>query len=171
MRTLEKKLIKEAASGHTQNVKKLLDKGVNINAVGKYGYTALIAASWASYSETVEYLLSKGADPNIASADNATALFAAVARNSLPCVKSLVEYGANPDICRETEFQNENDSLGSSPIHIAIYNKSYEIAILLIDGGAHLNHIHYGRTPIQAARHNGFDKLTRYLEILKTKKS
>jgi len=45
-------------------VKLLIERGVDINAVGQYGWTALHQASYQGLTDVIEYLVSKGADIN-----------------------------------------------------------------------------------------------------------
>jgi uncharacterized protein len=47
-----------------ETVKLLAEHGVDINAVGQYGWTALHAASYQGLKDVIEYLVSKGADVN-----------------------------------------------------------------------------------------------------------
>jgi serine/threonine-protein phosphatase 6 regulatory ankyrin repeat subunit A/serine/threonine-protein phosphatase 6 regulatory ankyrin repeat subunit B len=45
-------------------VKLLVEHGVDVNAVGQYGWTALHAAAYQGLTEVIDYLVSKGADVN-----------------------------------------------------------------------------------------------------------
>jgi len=45
-------------------VKLLVENGVDVNAVGQYGWTALHAAAYQGLTEVIDYLVSKGADVN-----------------------------------------------------------------------------------------------------------
>jgi ankyrin repeat protein len=45
-------------------VKLLIERGVDINAVGQYGWTALHQASYQGLTDVIEYLVSKGANVN-----------------------------------------------------------------------------------------------------------
>jgi ankyrin repeat protein len=45
-------------------VKLLIERGVDIKAVGQYGWTALHQASYQGLTDVIEYLVSKGADIN-----------------------------------------------------------------------------------------------------------
>lgn len=52
-----------AAAGNLTEVKKILDKGRNIEAIDKkYGWTALMRASFNGHPEVVKELLNRGAD-------------------------------------------------------------------------------------------------------------
>ena len=55
-------------------VKELLDRGLEINARDKDGYTILILSAEGFYRPTVAYLLGHGADPNATAKDGTTAL-------------------------------------------------------------------------------------------------
>ncbi|GAB4469435.1 MAG: hypothetical protein OHK0029_42070 [Armatimonadaceae bacterium] len=56
-----------ARSGDTEMVQLLLDRGADINARGRFGYTALMAAAQGGYVSVVQLLLEKGADPDLVS--------------------------------------------------------------------------------------------------------
>jgi uncharacterized protein len=45
-------------------VKLLVEQGIDVNAVGQYGWTALHAAAYQGLTDVIEYLVSKGADVN-----------------------------------------------------------------------------------------------------------
>jgi serine/threonine-protein phosphatase 6 regulatory ankyrin repeat subunit B len=53
-----------AEGGYTETVQLLIDKGVNVNAKGKYGMTALILASVRGHASIVGLLADRGADIN-----------------------------------------------------------------------------------------------------------
>ena len=61
--TLDVSLLVTAASkGNMHIIKYLVNHGIDVNQVGKYGITALLEASTSNRARVVEYLLSKGAN-------------------------------------------------------------------------------------------------------------
>ena len=58
-------LVYSAWHGDTDNVRCLLESGVNINAKDENGKTALMAAAGQGRVETVKFLIEKGADVNV----------------------------------------------------------------------------------------------------------
>ena len=54
-------LVRAAAQGNTEEVRKLLDGGVDVNECNEIGQTALITAAMADKEETCRFLLEKGA--------------------------------------------------------------------------------------------------------------
>ena len=94
----EKTLISAASYGHTETVKYLLKKGVNVNAKDKRsGETALIAAVRIGHTETVKVLLDNGADVNI-KIKNSTPLIAAAMVGNAEAVKLLLDNDADVNL-------------------------------------------------------------------------
>jgi ankyrin repeat protein len=92
----------EAAYGNITGVQAALEKGANINATDKDGWTALIRAMNYNYRgveavklPTVNLLLSKGADVNAKANDGRTALIFAAAHKDVELVKLLLSKGAD----------------------------------------------------------------------------
>ncbi len=57
-------LIDAAKEGDLNKVRKLLDKGANVDTKDKYGHTPVILASMKNYPEIVKVLLEAGVDIN-----------------------------------------------------------------------------------------------------------
>jgi ankyrin repeat protein len=81
--------IRAAGSGHLGRVKRALRQGVNINAVGESGDTALMAASASSCHDMIRYLLARGADPRRTNYKGITAFEVAIAHNRLDTAELL----------------------------------------------------------------------------------
>ena len=70
LKELGHQLLAAAEEGKVESIRKLLDKGVDINYRGELGETALIVAAMELRLEAIKFLLEKGADKSIkASAD------------------------------------------------------------------------------------------------------
>ncbi|KAF7533614.1 hypothetical protein G7054_g6916 [Neopestalotiopsis clavispora] len=76
-------------------VELLLEKDVDINAVGCYYGTALQAAARFGRFELTKRLLEAGANPNVLEGQHKTALRAAVIGRHTTIVKLLIQYGAD----------------------------------------------------------------------------
>ncbi|MDY7029894.1 MAG: ankyrin repeat domain-containing protein [Spirochaetota bacterium] len=91
----ESELISKASFGDFDEVKSLVESGVNIDAQDdSYGYTALMWACEHNFIDMTRYLLSKGADPNIRAKDGSTAIITA-AGNAPDAVEPLLSAGAD----------------------------------------------------------------------------
>jgi ankyrin repeat protein len=77
-------------------VKKLIERGADVNAFNIQGETPLTYASRKGHLQIVKYLVKHGADVNYVNADHTSALAIASASNKMDVVKYLVENtGAN----------------------------------------------------------------------------
>jgi len=61
---IQRERVPEEQARAIQTVKLLAEHGVDITAVGQYGWTALHAASYQGLKDVIQYLVSKGADVN-----------------------------------------------------------------------------------------------------------
>ena len=88
------------ASGHTEIVKYLLEKGADINSQVKENFkpltpTPLICAIRTKDLELIKYLLDQKADPDLADEYDITPLGYAVINNNLSLIRLLLSYKAN----------------------------------------------------------------------------
>jgi ankyrin repeat protein len=90
--------VKQATEGDTIAVNLFLAAAMNINALDKEGYTALIGAARARQTETVQALIAAGADVNIAATPNSgapgSALSFAARNGDLATIQVLLSGGA-----------------------------------------------------------------------------
>lgn len=120
-----------AYDGDLEGVKSAVTQGASINAKGKGGFSALLAASRNGHFEVVKYLVEHGAE--VDGRDNfrdKTALLAAAFDGHYDIVKYLHEHGASINV------QAVN---GWTPLHDAAYIGNFEIVKYLVDEGADLS--------------------------------
>ena len=70
--------IKFCLSGTPQQIHELIVEGIDVNAKGEYGWTALMHAALYNDSETVALLLRAGADANARNENGVTPLMCAI---------------------------------------------------------------------------------------------
>jgi TonB family protein len=88
-------LMRAARDGERENIKALLDQGVEVNAKDNNGWTALTYAVINGDSQVVKDLLAKGAEVNPKSEEGYTPLIAAVHYKHSSLVKMLLDKGAD----------------------------------------------------------------------------
>jgi ankyrin repeat protein len=92
---LTSELLAAAGHGDTNEVRRLLDKGADVNARDQLGFTALMFAARSGSTSTTSLLLVRGADVNVRSKVlGYTALMNAAAFGDLEMVSALVAKGA-----------------------------------------------------------------------------
>ncbi len=93
--TLTEPLMRASFYGHVDIVRQLLDKGADVNAKDKDGYTALMEASGGGHVDVVNLLLAKGADINAKDKKRWTALMEASFGGHGDVVELLLAKGAD----------------------------------------------------------------------------
>jgi len=119
--TLNEDLIEAARWGDLEKVKKLLDRGADVNARDKDGWTPLHWASVHGHLDVIKLLVERGADVN-ASNHGWTPLHEAASRGHLNVVKFLVERGADV---------NARDREGRTPLDLARREMYWNVADFL----------------------------------------
>ena len=84
--------------GDVAAVKDLLRSGVNIDALDRYGQTALMLAAHHGHSEIVELLVEQGADLNVTAKYTLSALMLAVVAGHKDIARLLARAGADLSI-------------------------------------------------------------------------
>lgn len=112
---------------------KLIRKGINVNAFGRFGNTPLTCAVGSNNYSIVKLLLEKGADPNIKDKSSQTAIMYLAQKNTPidTILNLLLKSGA--DI-------NATNRGGTSALQIALYMNNINAAKSLIKYGAN-NHL------------------------------
>ena len=139
-------LTKAVTTGRKDIMLLLLDRGVDINAVGgKYG-TALVAAVHGKSIDIVSLLLDRGANINMVAGECGTALATAVYGGSADMVSLLLDRGANINM-----VAGEYGTALTTAVHGGIV----DMVSLLLDQGADVNAVGGDGTALSAAVCNG----------------
>jgi hypothetical protein len=134
--SLDEELLDAVEEGDIARVKKLLDRGANLNAKDILGYTPLHKAAMYGDIELVDLLLRYGADANAKTDKAETPLHLAASRGQADVVKMLLERGADV---------NARDEKGWTPLHFAAFNNHSNAAKMLLENGADANIRYNGR--------------------------
>ncbi|XP_033726815.1 putative ankyrin repeat protein RF_0381 [Pecten maximus] len=137
-------------NGHINIAKELLRAGADMSAVkGGVGPSAIHLATASDSSEIVELLINSGVDVDMTIKENdRTAIHIACISGSIKSAKVLISHK-----CDVNKISMENDEM-KSPLLKAVELNKTELARLLIEAGADLNHgDHYGATPLIMATH------------------
>lgn len=123
-------LIQAIRENNVEEVKILLENGVDVNKEDKVGITPLIQAAMGENIEIVKLLVTNGADVNINTERFGSALSAAASAGNMETIEYLIEKKAD---------LNLQDRDGRTALMMAIYTSHPKIAKLLIDSGADVN--------------------------------
>lgn len=124
--------IHTALNGSADELKKLLDGGMNPNAKTTEGTTALMLA--ARDLEKVRLLIARGADVNAQAASGITPLMVASRhRGNAEVVRLLLEKGARPNLEKGVDVRNT-----VSALFFAVMAGDVQAASALLDAGARL---------------------------------
>jgi ankyrin repeat protein len=158
--------VRKGDMNHLDFIKKLLDKGADVNArmkdstetrtvftnqwLDEDGATAFLRASQSADLEVMRLLLAHGADPKIATAIDVTALQVAAGigwvegltyewseQANVEAVKLLLDLGVDPNVQADT---------GRTALHGAGHKGRLAVIQMLVDHGARLDTRDYGMT-------------------------
>lgn len=90
-------LTDEILAGNISQVRDMVEKGADVNALDIYGYTPLIEAAIANQLEIAKLLIKKGALVNKNDLTRGTALHWAVENSNVELTELLLEKGADPN--------------------------------------------------------------------------
>jgi hypothetical protein len=113
--------------GHEEEVKLLIDKGLNVNAQAGYFGTALQAALYSGHEKVFQRLLDNHPYVNIEGGEYGTALLAAASTGKEKVAQLLIERGANI---------NSSGGLFGNALLAASYNGSEMLVKMLLDRNA-----------------------------------
>jgi ankyrin repeat protein len=138
-------LVTAIRNADAQAVRRLLDKGADVNARDAQGNTPLILASFYASPECVALLIDKGADVNAANKAGATALIRAA--TSYEKTRLLVAAGANVRV---------RTALGNTPLILAARRAGNSRTVqLLLEHGADATEGKAGHSPVLAGAASG----------------
>ena len=97
---------------HVENIKLLLEHGINIKCRDSYGMTPLLHSVNGGHTETLQVLLNAGANINARLDDGSGALHLAIRNQNITLVSALLQ--------REVD-RFRPDDYGTTPLHLACY--------------------------------------------------
>ena len=122
-----------AQNGHLEVVHAILNQNNKqrkfINMQDEGGWTPLVWACENRHEEIINYLLKRGADPLKIDTEGNIALHWGALSGSRSTCETLLNHGCDV---------NSTNSLGETPMHIALRQDHYEVAVLFLMRGANL---------------------------------
>jgi ankyrin repeat protein len=172
-------LIKDIEKGNTDSVKKAIESGISANSIGgRFKESLLNLAADNGHLAIVKLLVEHGAEINKVSGvyGGMTPLIRAVQNCNPDIIQFLLENGANPNLTNEGDYYKSplyfaatkgcieavklllknkadiNFANGHSVLSGAIVSSSEsDMAIMLVEEGANINQMTYGKYPIHYA--------------------
>lgn len=134
----------------------IINQNVDINAIAKDRYSALMWAVEAEDKEKIRLLLKKGADIDYCTKSmKMTALTVAIERKMPDIAKELLKYKLN---------LNMRDFYGRTPLMLAIDNKLGDVAQILIEKGVDIHSVSSKKeTALSLASFRGLDEIVHQL--------
>ena len=143
----------EAVCGHysIETLKKIIQRGVNINHVNSKSETALLLACYTAQSDSVKFLLENGADPNICDAKGYTSLHAAV--------HGCCTYVTLREIITHHVHLDAHNIEGETALWLACLYRQQDSIKVLLEAGSNPNFAsHKGNKSLHAAVSGGCNK-------------
>jgi len=155
---LELLLIYEANWNQTENVKRLIEAGANVDAKDEDGWTSLMLAASNGKLGVVKLLLKSDADVNPEDKDGRTALMLAARYGKLDVVKLLLESDAD----NVMKLMNAVDKDGQTSLMMAARYGNLDVVKLLLESDADVDpEDNDGRTALIWAVFNRRDNVVR----------
>jgi len=129
----------------------------DVNALGGYHGTPLLAALYHGYQSIALCILERGADVEPRGGLGQTALYVASGRGYDEVVRSLID--RNADLDAQCDDKDDWLEVNWTPLHVASKNGMLETAKVLLRHGAGINsQDNFGRSPLHiASRHQSND--------------
>ncbi len=155
-RSVDLSLFTAAQNGEQEEVKALLDQGIDINAKNSEGNTPLYYALIGGHGELAQLLIEKGADVTVKDARGMTPLYLAAGQGMYTIVELILAH--------DTIDINVQTDLGWTPLHIAVGQGRKEVVQLLVARGANLDAKKKdGKTPLDLAKQRGHKEIAQML--------
>lgn len=150
-------LLLAATNGNANDLRSLLNNGVDVNYENDHGITALTQAAQAGHTSIVQELLERGANVNHRRAPGDTALMLASRRGDASTVQALLAAGADANM--------KSGRGGMTALTLAAKSGSHQTAQLLLDAHADVNSemILLGETPLLVAAQAGDARMVELL--------
>jgi len=149
--------------GDFQRVKALLEQGVKIDGVDRFGYSPLHTASFSHQDVILRYLIEKGADLNLPDRHSRATILHYVAQfNQLAAAEAALAKGARLSV---------EDSYGNQPLFTAVLNdkgrnERIDMVKLFMAHGADPDHKNRsGRSPRDLVKNAKYDNLRAALRM------
>lgn len=119
-------------AGSLELLKKIVDRGGDVNALGLNGDSPLYWAFSSDNVEMIDYLIKKGANPDGPKGSSLPPLIIPAFKGNIKLIKFLINKGANI---------NKKDKDGQTVLHYVCLrqNSNLEVIKLLIDNSADIN--------------------------------
>ena len=157
-RTAAQRLREAALAGQLDRVRQGLEQGVDVNAAGQDGRTALQLAAFDGHSRIIELLLERGAKVDVVDVSGRTALMYAATGDNVESVQLLLQAGADPNRIDSQEH--------FTPLMFAAAEGQLEVVRVLLDHGAQrsLEDVD-GETALEFAEQNGHAEVVELLSV------
>ena len=159
-------LFEAVKHGHLDQVKILLDSGVDVKSTRSYGDTPLHAAAFQGHHEIAQLLIAKGAEVNVGitgtTDPGATPLHLGAMKGHSKLVALLLRNGARVGV--RLGGGGETLTSGATPLHLAATYNQIKVVNILVRSRADLEATDdYGDTALHYASNRGLAEMVREL--------